>query len=232
MADILRHRLAGGEQRGCPIPGRDTRLHLTVDTTRTAGPVLTDRQPALAGHRPHAEEHDRAAGAGGRTWRPRMTFGRHEDDRAPDRSERFAEMLLGGLLDHAHGLPPDGVGPTLADAVARMGGRDVRILLQDYGQRNLVPRAGDGLEDGDPVPIDGSAAGRCFLTSRAVEMPLADGVRVHVPLLDGGDQAGVLDAVDDDGLRLLRRLAALAAATCRPRTATPTSGRSGPCRQG
>ncbi|MFJ5782441.1 PP2C family protein-serine/threonine phosphatase [Streptomyces hydrogenans] len=146
-----------------------------------------------------------------------MTVGCHEDDRDPDRSESFGEMLLGGLLDHAHGLPPDRVGPALADAVARMGGREARILLQDYGQRNLVPLAGDGLEDGDPVPIDGSEAGRCFLTARPVEVPLADGVRVHVPLLDGGDQAGVLavtlDAVDDDARRVLRRLAALAAAT-------------------
>lgn len=146
-----------------------------------------------------------------------MTVGRHEDDRDPDRSESFGEMLVGGLLDHAHGLPPDRVGSALADAVARMGGREVRILLQDYGQRNLVPLAGGGLEDGDPVPIDGSAAGRCFLTSRPVEVSLADGVRVHVPLLDGGDQAGVLavtlDAVDDDARRILRRLAALAAAT-------------------
>ncbi|MFK0227920.1 PP2C family protein-serine/threonine phosphatase [Streptomyces sp. NPDC090303] len=146
-----------------------------------------------------------------------MTVGRHEDDGRPDRSESFGERLLGGFLDHVHGLSPDGVGPALADAVARMGGREVRILLQDYGQRNLVPLAGEGLEDGDPVPIDGSAAGRCFLTSRAVEVPVADGIRVHAPLLDGRDQAGVLavtlDAVDDDTRRLLRRLAALAAAT-------------------
>ncbi|WP_128984276.1 PP2C family protein-serine/threonine phosphatase [Streptomyces roseicoloratus] len=141
-----------------------------------------------------------------------MTVGRYEDG-DPDRSESFGEMLLGGLLDHTHALPPDRVGSALADAVARIGGREVRILLQDYGQRNLVPLAGDGLADGDPVPIDGSAAGRCFLTSRPVEVPVVEGVRVHVPLLDGGDQAGVLavtlDAVDDDARRILRRLTAL-----------------------
>ncbi|MEW5628568.1 hypothetical protein AB1388_18615 [Streptomyces hydrogenans] len=56
VADTLRHRLAGGEQRGCPAPGKGARLHLTVDTTRTAGPGLTDHRPALAGHRPPAEE--------------------------------------------------------------------------------------------------------------------------------------------------------------------------------
>ncbi|MFB7447084.1 PP2C family protein-serine/threonine phosphatase [Streptomyces sp. NPDC056194] len=145
-----------------------------------------------------------------------MTVGRYEDG-DPDRSESFGEMLLGGLLDDAHALPPDRVGPALADAVARIGGREVQILLQDYGQQNLVPLPGDGLEDGEPLPIDGSEAGRCFLTSRPVEVELASGVRVHVPLLDGGDQAGVLavtlDTVDDDDRRILRRLAALAADT-------------------
>ncbi|GGR13774.1 PP2C family protein-serine/threonine phosphatase [Streptomyces roseolus] len=143
-----------------------------------------------------------------------MTVGRYEEG-DPDRSESFGERLLGGLLDRSHALAPDRVGPALAGAVARIGGREARILLQDYGQERLAPLAGDGLEGGEPVPIDGSAAGRCFLTSRPVEVPLADGVRVHVPLLDGGDQAGVLavtlDAVDDDVRRILRRLAAVAA---------------------
>ncbi|MFJ7064041.1 PP2C family protein-serine/threonine phosphatase [Streptomyces sp. NPDC101115] len=145
-----------------------------------------------------------------------MTVGRYEDGH-PDRSESFGEMLLGGLLDHAHALPPDRVGPALADAIARIGGREVQILLQDYGQQRLVPLAGQGLEGGDPLPIDGSEVGRCFLTARPVEVALSDGVRVLVPLLDGGDQAGVLavtlDAVDDDARRILRRLAALAAGT-------------------
>ncbi|MFE0646635.1 PP2C family protein-serine/threonine phosphatase [Streptomyces sp. NPDC058877] len=143
--------------------------------------------------------------------------GRRYEAGEPDRSESFGEMLLGRLLDHAHVLPPDRVGRVLADAVARIGGREAQILLQDYGQQRLVPLAGEGLEGGDPLPIDGSEAGRCFLTARPVEVALADGVRVHVPLLDGGDQAGVLavtlDAVDDDTRRILRRLAALAADT-------------------
>ncbi len=46
-------------------------------------------------------------------------------------------------------------------------------------------------------------------------MPQADGVRMYLPLLDGSDQVGVmaltLDTVDDDDLRLLRRLAGLVA---------------------
>ncbi|WP_338677730.1 PP2C family protein-serine/threonine phosphatase [Streptomyces sp. SCSIO 30461] len=134
----------------------------------------------------------------------------------PDRSESFGEGLLGTFLDRAHELPPHLVGSVVAGTVARLGGRDPQILLQDYGQQKLVPLVGEGLTDGGPHPIDRSAAGRCFLTSYRVEEDVpAGGVRVHVPLLDGGEQAGVLavtlDAVDDDDRRLLRRIAGLTA---------------------
>ncbi|KUJ67770.1 phosphatase [Streptomyces albus subsp. albus] len=141
-----------------------------------------------------------------------MTIGRH-GDRDHDRTESFGEMLLGGLVDRAHELPPHRVGAVVADTVARLGGRDPQILLQDYGQQWLVPLPGEGLAGGDPLPIDHSEAGRCFLTSHSVEEKLTDGVRVLVPLLD--EQAGVLavtlDTVVDDDRRILRRIAGLTA---------------------
>ncbi|MFE5810060.1 PP2C family protein-serine/threonine phosphatase [Streptomyces sp. NPDC056491] len=141
-----------------------------------------------------------------------MTVGGRAD---PGRSESFGEELLGVLLDGAHELPPHLVGPLVAETVARMGGRASQILLQDYGQQELVPLPAGGVAAGDPQPIDRSEAGRCFLESRPVEVLTPDGIRVHLPLLDGGDQVGVLavtlDAVDDDTRRLLRRIAGLAA---------------------
>ncbi|AZM87901.1 GAF domain-containing SpoIIE family protein phosphatase [Streptomyces sp. W1SF4] len=141
-----------------------------------------------------------------------MTVGGRAD---PDRSESFGEELLGPLLDGAHELPPHLVGPLVAETVARIGGRATQILLQDYGQQQLVPLPAGGMAAGDPQPIDRSEAGRCFLESRPVEVLTPDGIRVHLPLLDGGDQVGVLaatlDAVDDDTRRLLRRIAGLAA---------------------
>ncbi|WP_371677764.1 PP2C family protein-serine/threonine phosphatase [Streptomyces sp. NBC_01276] len=142
-----------------------------------------------------------------------MTVGGRGD---PDRSESFGEELLGLLLDRAHELPPHMVGPLVATTVARLGGREPQILLQDYGLQQLVPLdAAGGVAAGGAQPIDRSDAGRCFLESRPVEVPTADGVRVHLPLLDGGDQVGVLsvtlDGIDDDDRRLLRRIAGLAA---------------------
>lgn len=143
-----------------------------------------------------------------------------EDDRQPgkdtvDRSEGFGERLLGVLLDRAHEMPPQLIAPLIAEEVARVGGRDISVLLQDYAQLLLVPLPGRGLADGDPEPIGESHAGTAFLNATPVEVPQADGLRMYLPLLDGSDQVGVLavtlETVDDDDRRLLRRLAGLIA---------------------
>ncbi|MEU9796826.1 PP2C family protein-serine/threonine phosphatase [Streptomyces sparsogenes] len=135
--------------------------------------------------------------------------------RRADRSESFGEALLGAILDRAHELPPHLLGPLVADVVERLGGRRPQVLLQDYGQLTLVPLAGEGLAEGEPEVIDDSGAGRCFLDAVPVELPEDDGVRVHLPLLDGGDQVGVmavtLDSLDDDDRRLLHRISGLVA---------------------
>ena len=132
-----------------------------------------------------------------------------------DRSEGLDERLLGALLDRAQQVPPQLIAPLVAEEAARLGGRDVRILLQDYGQRMLRPLPGRGLAAGEPEPIDGSAAGRAFLRMTVVEEQRDDGVRMYLPLMGGGNEAGVLaltlDAVDEDGRRLLRRFACLVA---------------------
>ncbi|MEV0386742.1 PP2C family protein-serine/threonine phosphatase [Nonomuraea sp. NPDC050643] len=132
-----------------------------------------------------------------------------------DRSEGFGERLLGQLLDRAHTMPPQLIAPLVAEEVRRMGGWEVSILLQDYDQVMLVPLPGRGLTGGDPLPIDGSWAGQAFVSEARVERPVADGIRMFLPLLDGSDEVGVmaltLSRVDDHDRRLLRRLAGLVA---------------------
>ncbi|MCP2312948.1 hypothetical protein FHR36_006129 [Kitasatospora paracochleata] len=112
-------------------------------------------------------------------------------------------------------MPPQLIAPLVTDVVRGFGGRDPALLLQDYGQLVLAPLPGWGLSAGEPVRIDGSPAGEAFLRGVPVEVPQADGVRLYLPLLDGGDEVGVLaltlEAVDDDDRRLLRRFAALVA---------------------
>lgn len=131
-----------------------------------------------------------------------------------DRSEGFGERLLALLLDRAHEMPPQLIAPLVAEEVNRIGGRDVSLLLQDHEQLMLTPLPGGNLAIGEPEPIDDSPAGTAFLRATTVAHPLADGVRMYLPLLDGSDQVGVLaltlDTVDDDR-RLLRRLSGLVA---------------------
>ncbi|WP_035840125.1 PP2C family protein-serine/threonine phosphatase [Kitasatospora azatica] len=142
-------------------------------------------------------------------------FAWEKSEAAVDRSEGFGERLLGHLLDRAHEMPPQLIAPLVAEEVRAIGGRDVSILLQDYGQLLLVPLPGKGLTVEDPVSIDGSRAGTVFLNATPAEHSQADGVRMFLPLLDGSDEVGVLavtlDRVDDDDRRLLRRLAGLVA---------------------
>ncbi|MFE4920288.1 serine/threonine-protein phosphatase, partial [Streptomyces sp. NPDC056661] len=75
------------------------------------------------------------------------------DEEGVGRSEGFGERLLGVLLDRARLLPPQLIAPLIAEEVARIGGRDVSILLQDYAQELLVPLPGKKLRVGQPEPI-------------------------------------------------------------------------------
>jgi hypothetical protein len=139
------------------------------------------------------------------------------DEEMVDRSEGFGERLLGLLLERARLMPPQLIAPLVAEEVARIGGRHVSILLQDYAQELLVPLPGQKLHVGEPEPVVDSPAGRSFLHGDVVEVPQdgGRGVRMYLPLLDGSDQVGVmaltLDVVGDDDRRLLRRLSGLVA---------------------
>ncbi len=132
-----------------------------------------------------------------------------------DLTEGFGERLLGSLLDRAHTMPPQLIAPLIAQEIARIGGREVTVLLQDYDQMTLVALPGEGLVAGPHQPIDDSLAGLAFQTDEMVEQPWGDVVRLYVPLLDGSDRVGVLvltlDRVDEHHRRLVRRLAGLVA---------------------
>ena len=132
-----------------------------------------------------------------------------------DRSEGFGERLLGAVIDRAHELPPHLIAPLVAEEIAAIGGRDVSVLLQDYDQLTLIPLPGRRLHAGQAEPIDGSFAGRAFLSDELVEQVVAGGVRMFVPLLDGTDRVGVLaftaDRCDEHDRRLARRFAGLLA---------------------
>ena len=81
----------------------------------------------------------------------------------------------------------------------------------DYAQTELGPL---GAPDRDPLPVEGTLAGRAFTTGRAVAVA-SDGVpHLWLPLLDGASRLGVVEVVGatDDPDRPHRAAPALAAA--------------------
>lgn len=135
---------------------------------------------------------------------------------AVDLSEGFGERLMGRLLDRGHQMPPQLIAPLVAEEVAKIGGRDVSVFLQDYAQLTLVPLTGRRLIADETMPIIDSLAGEAFLRMRSVEDVHEDGIRMYLPLLDGRGEVGImaltLDTVDDNDRRLLGRLANLVSA--------------------
>src|SRR3954454_12603478 len=89
-------------------------------------------------------------------------------------AESRGEALLGRLLDRGHLLPPDLVGPLVAQEATAAGVTEIGIYLQDFDQVHLQPLPGRGLS-GERAPIDGGRIGEAFRTDRLVEQELPDG---------------------------------------------------------
>jgi len=70
--------------------------------------------------------------------------GRQAREVVVDRSEGFGERLLGALLDRAHEMPPQLIAPLVAEEAARIGGRDVCVLLQGLRPADAAAAAGPG----------------------------------------------------------------------------------------
>ena len=129
---------------------------------------------------------------------------------------RIAEALgrvLREFLEHAHVVPPDHL-PALAEEVAaQLGVVRMSTWLADYPQRVLVPFPPSS---GTPIAIDTTVGGRAYACGEPVEVGGADGVTLWLPLIDGVDRIGVLEAAledDDPAVReALRHVAGAVAA--------------------
>jgi Stage II sporulation protein E (SpoIIE) len=85
--------------------------------------------------------------------------------------------------------------PAAAAAAGQRLGVRTRVYLVDYQQRHLVPLTGAGEEEGAPLAVDGTLAGRAFRTG-STQVALSDPEpRLWVPVLDSAERLGVLDVV-------------------------------------
>lgn len=101
---------------------------------------------------------------------------------------------VGRLLRLAQVADPQQVVETLSLTVAELGGSDVVLFLIDYDHLRLKPHP-DVLphgEDPSAVSLEGSMAGRVFMSGRPLSAQRDDGWQVWVPVAERAQKLGVL----------------------------------------
>jgi serine phosphatase RsbU (regulator of sigma subunit) len=117
------------------------------------------------------------------------------------------------LLDLRHRGRVEDLPSVLAEAAPFLDAMEIAALLIDYGQISLCPLRGTATA---PIPVEGTVAGRAFVSSRVTQTPAEDGTWLWLPLLHGAERLGVLQVrtkaeVDDQLGEDLRTIAALVA---------------------
>ena len=118
------------------------------------------------------------------------------------------------LLDLRHRGRPEDLPSVLTEAAPFLHAAEIAVLLIDYGQISLCPLR--GTPTAAPVPVDGTVAGRAFVSTRMTHAPAEDGTWLWLPLLHGAERLGVLQVrtkaeLDDQLTTDLRTIAALVA---------------------
>ena len=104
------------------------------------------------------------------------------------------ERPVGRLLRLAQVADPQQVVETLSMTVAELGGSDVVLFLVDYDQSRLKPHP-DVLPHGERpevASLEGSIAGRVFVSGRPLGAERVDGWHVWVPVVERAQKLGVL----------------------------------------
>jgi hypothetical protein len=101
-----------------------------------------------------------------------------------------------GLLDLTRLAQPEELPSAVNQAVARLG-LHMTIYLVDQEQRGLRPLPEPGKPVPEPLPIDGTVAGRAFMTIQGVPAPGGPGQpdRLWLALVDGTERLGVIEVV-------------------------------------
>jgi serine phosphatase RsbU (regulator of sigma subunit) len=110
--------------------------------------------------------------------------------------------LLGDLVERAQGSIPDHLAELVAQHAREIGLAEVVVYLADYGQTRLVPLPYPGMPARGPLSVDVTLAGRAYRTASALdgEPDGTPGRRLWLPLLDGSERIGVLEATLPDQL--------------------------------
>ncbi|MET8152482.1 PP2C family protein-serine/threonine phosphatase [Actinoplanes sp. NPDC049668] len=105
--------------------------------------------------------------------------------------------LLRQLLAASHRARPEDI-PALAMQVAPLAdARELVVYLVDFDQRQLRPLPGQDAPARTPIAVDGTLPGRAFALTQIYETRDGGAHHLWVPLLDGTERLGVLEAVTD-----------------------------------
>jgi hypothetical protein len=108
--------------------------------------------------------------------------------------ERVAGALLQEVLRRTHLTSAPGLIAVLAEEARVIGVDPFVVYLLDHEQKCLVPAPGPGALDREPLPVQGTVAGRAFITNAIMEREgEVGGRRLWLPLLDGTERLGVVE---------------------------------------
>ncbi len=110
------------------------------------------------------------------------------------KSMRATDRPIGRLLRLSQFADPDALVETLSLAVAVIAGSDLVLYLMDYERVVLMPHP-DRLPHGDKperATIDGSMAGRAFMSGEPLAIERSDGWQAWIPVTERANQLGVL----------------------------------------
>jgi hypothetical protein len=114
-----------------------------------------------------------------------------------------AGRMLQEVLRRTHLSAPGQLATVLAEEARTMGAASVVLYLVDYEQKLLIPVPAADAAGRKPLSVVGTVAGRAFASSSMVELEAegGSGRRLWLPLLDGTERLGVMDATfpDEDG---------------------------------
>jgi hypothetical protein len=107
-----------------------------------------------------------------------------------------AGLMLQEVLRRTHLSAPAQLATVLAEEARALGVASLVLYLVDYEQKLLVPVPATDAAGRKPLPVLGTVAGRAFVTTSVVELEAEDGFgrRLWLPLLDGTERLGVMDA--------------------------------------
>src|SRR5215204_4186505 len=109
-------------------------------------------------------------------------------------TERLASVLLQEVLRRTHLSSAADLATVFAEEARTIGVERLVVYLVDFEQKWLLPVPGPGSEGREPVPVQGTVAGRVFASTSIVPLQDEDGERrLWLPLIDGTERLGVAE---------------------------------------